>query len=281
MIIDFHTHIFPEQFRNHRGEIAARDKTFRTLFTSTNSRMASVEELIGAMDESGIDISVVMGMGWENMDVCKVSNDYIIEAVHKFPRRLKGFCSVSPNWGGKAIEEIHRCVDSGLTGVGELHPDSQGFDISDKKLMQPLIDEARELTIPIVIHSSEPVGHDYPGKGRVTPDMLYKLALNFPDARLVFAHWGGGLPFYGLMPEVSELMKNVFFDTAASPFLYKEEIFRSVTDIIGYDKVVFGTDFPLVEQNRVIRQLMDACIPNEAKEAILYKNGLNVLGMSS
>ena len=146
--------------------------------------------------------------------------------------------------------------------------------------MQPLIDEAREQTMPIVIHASEPVGHDYPGKGRVTPDMLYKLALNFPEARLVFAHWGGGLPFYGLMPEVPDLIKNVFFDTAASPFLYKEEIFRSVTNIIGYDRVVLGTDFPLLDQNRVIRQLINACISDDAKEAILYKNGLNILGIS-
>lgn len=280
MIIDFHTHIFPEQVRNHRKEIAAKDKTFRSLFSSTNSRMVSAEELVAAMDESGVDISVVMGIGWENMDVCKVSNDYIIEAIHKFPMRLKGFCSVNPIYGEEAIEEIHRCADYGLTGIGELHPDSQGFDISDKKLMGPLIDKARELTMPIVIHSSEPVGHDYPGKGSVTPDLLYKLALNFPEARLVFAHWGGGLPFYELMPEVPDLMKNVFFDTAASPFLYKEEIFRSVTNIIGYDRVVFGTDFPLLEQNRVIRQLINAGISDEAKEAIFYKNGLNVLGIS-
>ncbi len=280
MIIDFHTHIFPEEVRNHRKEIIGRDKTFRSLFSSTSSRMASAEELIDAMDESGVDISVVMGIGWENMDVCKVSNDYMIEAVHKFPKRLEGFCSVNPIWGEAAVEEIHRCVDQGLTGIGELHPDSQGFDISDKKLMQPLIDEAREQTMPIVIHASEPVGHDYPGKGRVTPDMLYKLALNFPEARLVFAHWGGGLPFYGLMPEVPDLIKNVFFDTAASPFLYKEEIFRSVTNIIGYDRVVLGTDFPLLDQNRVIRQLINACISDDAKEAILYKNGLNILGIS-
>ena len=84
----------------------------------------------------------------------------------KHPGRLLGFCSVNPAWGEGAVKEVQRCAESGLRGVGELHPDTQGFDITDKSLMEPVMVAAGELGLPMVVHTSEPVGHRYPGKGQ-------------------------------------------------------------------------------------------------------------------
>ena len=105
-----------------------------------------------------------------------------------------------------------------MKGIGELRPDMQLFDFRDDIVMEPIIEVMRKHKLILVTHVSEPVGHDYPGKGTITPDILYPFFAAFPDLTVVCAHWGGGLPFYALMPEVKKAMSNVFFDTAASPF---------------------------------------------------------------
>ncbi len=72
-----------------------------------------------------------------------------------------------------------------------------------------------------------------PGKGRTPLDRFYELILSFPKLTILLAHWGGGLPFYELMPEVAKAMANVYYDTAASPFLYSTKIYATVSEIVG------------------------------------------------
>ena len=143
--------------------------------------------------------------------------------------------------------------------------------------MKPLMDKCIALNLPVLIHASEPLGHDYPGKGNTTPDVLYKFISNFPDSVIILAHFGGGLPFYNFMPEVSKAMKNVFFDTAAVPFIYDSDLFNVIDKIIGNDKVIFGTDFPLMEQSRVYNEILKSNLSNTIKTGILYDNGLKLL----
>jgi len=126
-------------------------------------------------------------------------------------------------------------------------------------------------------HSSEPVGHQYNGKGSITPDVLYSFILNFPDLKLVCAHWGGGLPFYGLMPEVAKALSNVFFDTAATAFLYRPQIFEEVSKIVGSDKILFGTDYPLIPQERIAAQVQSIGLAGEIKAKILGGNAQRLL----
>ena len=153
----------------------------------------------------------------------------------------------------------------------------QGFDLDDKKTMKPVVDTMLKHNLIFLTHSSEPVGHEYSGKGSITPDILYSFITAFPNLKLVCAHWGGGLPFYALMPEVAEALANVFFDTAATVFLYKPEIFEQVSRIIGSDKILFGTDYPLMHQNRVLAQIQSAQLPEEDKARILGANAQKLL----
>ena len=279
MIIDFHTHIFPPYLRERREELLPRDQTLTTLYSDSRARMASAEELVSTMDGAGIDVSVALGIGWNDLELCRMANDYVIEAVQRFPLRLKGYCAVNPRWGAAAVAEVERCARAGLVGIGELHPDTQGFDLGDSEVMAPLVEAAVSLGMPILTHASEPVGHLYAGKGHTTPEMLCRFIDSFPDATLICAHWGGGLPFYALMPEVSRALQRVYFDTAASPFLYRPEVFPVVAGLVGANKVVLGTDYPLIEQNRLIRQVIEAPISDEAKEGILYANAARLLGI--
>ncbi len=95
----------------------------------------------------------------------------------------------------------------------------QQFHLADKELMTPIVAALQQHRLILLTHASEPVGHLYAGKGDCTPDVLYSLAVRFPELTIICAHWGGGLPFYALMPEVKKPLGQVYFDSAASPYL--------------------------------------------------------------
>jgi predicted TIM-barrel fold metal-dependent hydrolase len=279
MVIDSHCHILPPGFEQRRAELVARDATFATLFSRPGAPMATAEALIDAMDRAQVSRAVVMGMGWCDRALTEEVNDYIVESAARYPDRLSGFCSVNPAWGDGAAAEMERCAAAGLRGVGELHPDTQEFDITDKLGLAPVMDTARRLGLPVLVHSSEPVGHLYPGKGRTTPGKLYRFIENFPETPVICAHWGGGLPFYAMMPEVPKVLRNVYFDMAASPFLYRPEVVATVAGLVGADKVLFATDYPLVQQGRLMRQVEESGLDSSDREAILGGNAARLLGL--
>lgn len=279
-VIDFHTHIFPTWIRDDRQRYAERDATFGAMYADPKSKMATADDLISAMNEDGVHMSVVIGVGCADEGMTRDLNDYIIESVAKYPTRLMGFGGVNPRWGSSSVVEVRRCYEAGLVGIGELHPDTQRFDLSDKKTMEPIMGTAREENLIVSTHSSEPVGHLYPGKGTVTPNILWQLVQNFPDNILVLAHWGGGLPFYALMPEVKKTLGNVYFDTAASSFLYNEKVFQIMPSIMGWDRVLLGSDYPLLRAGRLLKEIDVSTASDSDKKAVRGNNAAYLLGIS-
>ncbi len=279
MYIDFHTHIFPPHIRENPGKYVESDPSFATMYSSPKAKMISAEELVESMDREGIDVSVVTNIGWRTHELCVETNSYILEAIAKYPKRLVGFCTVQPLSLEAALSEIERCARAGARGIGEMRPDTQLLNTGDEEIMIPFISALVRNKLILLTHSSEPVGHQYPGKGMVTPGMLYPLITGFPDLVLVCAHWGGGLPFYGLMPEVKKAMANTYFDTAASPFLYSPRIYRQVSQIVGAEKILFGTDYPLMRQSRVIKDIRFAGLSPEEEELIFSGNARRLLNI--
>ncbi len=279
MIIDFHTHVFPPRIKKNRSRYTDNDPCFAVLYSSKDARLATADELIDSMDKAGIDLSVIANIGWLTHELCVETNDYILESIARYPRRLVGFCAVQPRSPEAAAAEIERCVGGGARGIGELRPDMQLFDLRDEEMMQPFVEVITKHRLILMTHTSEPVGHDYPGKGIITPDMLYPFITSFPDVTTVCAHWGGGLPFYALMPEVKQALKNVFFDTAASPFLYHPQIYNQVARLIGAEKILFGSDYPLLPQSRLLQEIDSAELPEEAKNLILSGNARRLLNI--
>jgi len=277
VVIDFHTHIFPPWVKERRGEYVERDRCFSLLYSQQKAKLATAEELIASMDEARVDLSVVLNIGWASHELCVETNDYILDSVSRYPDRLIGFCSVQPKAGDAATVELERCAKAGAEGIGEMRSDVQGFNLADKEMMKPVADAVVEHNLVFLTHSSEPVGHQYSGKGSITPDVLYSFILNFPDLKLVCAHWGGGLPFYGLMPEVAKALSNVFFDTAATAFLYRPQVFEEVSNIVGSDKILFGTDYPLIPQKRITAQIQSLGLTEEIKAKILGGNAQRLL----
>ena len=279
MIIDFHAHIFPPWLIEQRARYLERDATFGQLYADPKAKMATSEDLIRAMDEDGVDKTVVMGIGWTDYELAQEANSYIIESVRAYPERLVGFAGISPKWGFRAATEAERCAGAGLRGIGELHPDSQGFDLGNYEVMAPLMDVADKHNLIVTTHSSEPVGHTYQGKGQTRPDVLWQFIQNFPSNTIVCAHWGGGLPFYALMPEVKEALANVYFDTAASPFLYTPDVFETVARLVGADKILMGSDYSLLRARRLIRQVAESGLSDADKDAVLGGNAARLLDM--
>ena len=99
MIVDSHVHIFPPRMIAARGELAALDATFAEMYSDPAARMATAEELVAAMDEDGVDVSVAMGIGWADPDLARESNEYIAEAAARHRGRVIGFGSVNPRRG--------------------------------------------------------------------------------------------------------------------------------------------------------------------------------------
>jgi len=279
MIIDFHTHVLPPQIKKNRGKYVDADPCFAILYSDSKAKLATADELIASMDKDGIDVSVIVNHSWTTHDLCIETNDYILESIARYPDRLIGFCNIQPNSYEAALAELERCAKSGVRGVGEISPDMQLFDLWDEEFMKPLIEVMTKHNLILLTHASEPVGHEYPGKGNVTPGMLYPFITSFPDLTVVCAHWGGGLPFYALMPEVKQAMTNVFFDTAASPLLYSPQVYNEVVQLSGADKIIFGSDYPLIEPNRLLKEIASLDLPEEAKSLILSGNARRLLGI--
>ena len=279
MIIDFHTHVFPPQMKKNRNKYIERDPCFAILYSDSKAKIATADELIASMDEGGVDISVILNIGWTTHELCVETNDYIIDSVSRYPQRLVGFCAVQPQSPKAAVAEIERCAKAGIRGVGEMRPDIQLFDLGDEVVMEPMVEVLKKHQLVLLLHASEPVGHDYPGKGGITPDMLYPFITSFPDLTIVCAHWGGGMPFYALMPEVKQAISNVYFDTAASPFLYTPDVYNQVIQLVGADKILFGSDYPLLAQRRLLEEIKALDLAEETKNLMLSGNALRLLGI--
>ena len=281
MIIDFHTHVFSPEIKKNRSKYIDSDPCFAILYSTPDARLATADELIASMDKEGVDTSVIVNIGWATHELCVETNDYILESVARYPERLVGFCAVQPNSYDAASAEIERCAKAGIRGGGEMRPDIQLFDLWDEAVMAPLIEVIRKHNLILLTHASEPVGHDYPGKGAITPDVLYPFIASVPDVPVVCAHWGGGLPFYALMPEVARVMGNVFFDTAASPLLYNSQVYNQVVQLVGGDKIILGSDYPLLTQGRLLKEFRSLDLPEEMKSMILCGNAQRLLGVKS
>jgi predicted TIM-barrel fold metal-dependent hydrolase len=277
MIIDFHTHVFSPKVKNNRSKYVEADPSFALLYSSKKAALATADELIDSMDRDGVDMAVILNIGWTTHELCVETNDYIMESIARYPDRLIGFAAVQPQSAEAAVSEIERCAQGGIKGIGELRPDMQMIDLSDASIMEPFIEALIKNGMILLTHSSEPVGHQYPGKGSVTPEVLYYMIQSFPELTLVCAHWGGGLPFYAMMPEVRKGMENVFFDTAASPYLYSPQIYNVVSRLVGSERILFGSDYPLLPQSRFIKEIDSLELSREARDLILSGNSRRLL----
>jgi predicted TIM-barrel fold metal-dependent hydrolase len=265
-IIDAHVHLYPPEVNRDPGTWAVvngethwaelclrRRKNARPVQT-----FPSVDQLLRDMDAAGVAKAVLLGWYWENHESCVAQNKFYADCIRAHPERLAAFATVQPRAGAVAFEEAVRAMDDGLVGFGEISPHSQRFAIDDP-IWRQILTLAAEWKVPVNLHVTDPASRVYPGRVETPLVDFIQLAKDFPATTFILAHWGGGLAW---SPEASPL-SNVWFDTAASPLLYGPDVWRKTPN----DRVLFGSDFPLVLYPRTETAPGFGGLIEEAKQA--------------
>ncbi len=274
MIIDAHVHILPDRVRDRLSSVAARDPWFAACH-ARGERTASMESLLTSMDEHGVDRAVCFSWPFADAATCAEANDYVAAAVRRHPDRLTGFGVVQPGDPGAAAE-VTRCARLGLVGIGEMNADAQGWDLLDGTLA-PVVRASVDAGMPWTLHCSEPVGRRYPGKGTSTPDRVVDFAARHAELTLICAHLGGGLPLFAHIPEIRRACERLYFDTAAQPFVYEPSIYRALVDGIGAERILLGSDHPLLDVPRYLTALATSGIDEAAQTLISSANAARLL----
>jgi len=277
VIIDFHTHIFPPEVRERREEFLERDPTFAEMYADPKAKVATAEDLLASMDGAGVDVSVALGFAWGEHDLCARHNDYLLAAAAKSNGRIVPFSTV--NMGDdRAVDEIERCAAVGAKGLGELRPESQAWDLNGER-GERLASLAREHSLVLLFHVTEVGGHEYPGKEGLQLGAFYRFAFEHPDLAIVGAHLAGGLPF--AMPQSPQVSLTAFADTAARRFLYPETAYRDVIARWSAERLLLGSDFPLISQRTQVGEVRTLVGGEQARSLVLGGNAVRLLGLKS
>jgi predicted TIM-barrel fold metal-dependent hydrolase len=295
MIVDAHTHVFPPAVRDRREAIVASEPAFAEIYGDATAKMATAGELLQEMDASGVDCAVICNFAWQSESLVDETNDYILGAAAASKGRLIPFVAVSlagaGRHGGADVEEavgerkadarakIRQLSMDGARGIGELRPEHSGYDLGNSDEADVLNWAASAFDLPLLCHVSEPVGHHYAGKRGLSLESLYAFARAAAGVTVVAAHWGGGLPFYTLMPEVREVLANMYFDTAAGHLLYDPAIYRHVIDLVGAERILWGSDYPLTSQAKALERTRAASLRDDELAAILGGNVAALLSL--
>ncbi|MBQ9882146.1 MAG: amidohydrolase family protein [Synergistes sp.] len=264
MIIDFHTHIFPDKMADAAMEKLASNASEKYYAPAKASALTEI------MDRAGVDKSVVL-----NIATKESQHENILRFAKKTDsERLIAFGSVLP-FSVSALEYVWKISDEELKGM-KFHPTLQRCDADDERIF-PVYDLARALNLVIVFHS----GWDpsYPDEMRTSPQMLIRILKNFPGLKIVAAHLGG----LHIAREVYETLAgkaDLYFDTAftADPWLDRE-MFRSMIRRHGAERILFGSDYPWHLPQMELELIESIGISDEEKKLILGENAARLLGL--
>ena len=250
---------------------------FESLRRWTNSldvpETIPVQFTLAAMDAARVDVGVICA--WYGPDGPLIDNDEVAALVAAHPKRFVGLASVDLRRPVAAVHELRRAVkELGLVGLRVL-PWLWQLP-ADDRLMYPLYVECVELGIPFCLQ----VGHTGPLRpsefGRPIP-YLDRVALDFPDLVIVAGHIG--YPWTREMIALAEKYPNVYIDTSAyKPKRYPPELVSWMRKR-GRDKVLFGTNWPMIPPANCLAQLDVLELDDQAKERFLSGNAIEVFGL--
>jgi predicted TIM-barrel fold metal-dependent hydrolase len=288
-VIDSHVHLYPKEVDIDPGVWAAAKEEKHWALLCTRRRrdgrpvqsLPTLDGLLQAMDAGGIARAVLLGWYWEKHDTCAWQNRFYAECVRAHPDRLSAFATFHPAAGrAVVIEELRRAQGEGLIGIGELSPHSQGFRVDDPVFGEALA-LAAELNMPVNVHASDPESRRFPGWVETPAEDFVWLARLFPRTNFVLAHWGGML---AVRDATLREFANVYYDTAASPLMYAAGVWSRVVPVLGAERVLFGSDFPLNLYPRVSVAAEMARFATEARDAgmgpeVMGGNAARLLGI--
>ena len=263
MLIDFHTHCFPDKIAESAVKKLAYDAGGLERYTD-----GTVDGLKKLMRESGVDAAVVLNIATNTHQMQNVNN---FAASINNEKDIFAFGSVFPK-SPDALDELERIKALGLRGV-KFHPEYQSFFVDDEK-MKPIYKKISELGLITVFHAGEDYGFAPPV--RCTPERMRR-ALKWFDSPVVAAHWGG----LGYAAEVAEKLcgLDIYFDVSFGYAQLSRENAKRIVEKHGAEKLLFGTDAPW-QTAQMEHRLLDTLELSDAEKEMIYSgNAKKLLGI--
>ena len=267
MIIDMHTHIFPDTMAE--GALTKLSAIGGIPVCSDGTARGLLDNMI----KSGVDYSVVLNVATNPAQVDNV-NAFAVQTREK-QEKLIPFGSLHPRSEG-VRETVKKLKDSGIKGI-KLHPDYVRTAVDDSGF-DHIFKAAAEMDMPVVIHA----GWDFisPDFVHASPEAILRVLERYPGLKLICAHFGG----YMLWDEVRRKLcgKNVYFDTALACGRFGMTREKAEDIIASHDgeKILFGSDLPWCGSGEVIDFIHSLNITEEQKERIFYKNAQKLLNLT-
>jgi uncharacterized protein len=273
-VIDAHTHLFPADVIKMRARIAATDVRFSLLYANPKARMVDETELTRYLTEEQIDRAVITAFPFKDKGLITICNDYVLDVARRNPKLIP-FAIVDVEDETFALTEAERSFQLGARGIGELAFYESGFGEKERKGLDVIAAYAQKNGLPLMIHVNEQVGHAYHGKTKMDFHELVTFVETHPGLVTILSHLGGGICFYEFMPEIKKAFARVYYDLAAVPLLYAKEIYGFVTQCMP-DKVLFGSDYPLLSYKRYARDM--GFLEEEGRQKLLHLNSRHLFG---
>ncbi len=263
MLIDFHTHAFPDKIAE-RAILSLHQKSGLPPFT--NGTLADTDL---KMREWGVDLRVMLSIATNPKQQTNVNN-FAIQANER--DGVAAFGSVHPQ-STDALEELERIRAAGLKGI-KLHPEYQDFNIDDKSVY-PIYRKCIELGLIIVFHTGRDLG--YPNSLKASPDGILRLADSFCDGKFVLAHFGSSMMEHQVLEKLAGCP--FYMDTAFSAGYTDPDIACEIVNKHGAHRILFASDCPWAS-SRVTYDFINALdLTRQQKDMIFYQNAVKLLDL--
>lgn len=264
MLIDFHTHAFPDKIAE-RAILSLSEKAKIPYFT-----VGTLDDTDAKMREWGVDMRVMLSIATNIKQQTNVNN-FAIEADRR--DNIIAFGSVHPQ-AENALEELERIKSAGLRGI-KLHPEYQEFNIDDESVY-PIYKKCIELGLIVSFHTGRDLG--YPDSLRASPDRILRVAERYPQGKFVLAHFGSSM----MEREVLDTLAGncpYYMDTAFSAGHTDPDIALAIIRKHGADKILFASDCPWSSSKETYDFINSLDLTVDEKDKIFYKNAVSLLGL--
>ena len=278
-IIDTHCHQPTEEFLHDAGGLMMEDAAEKF---GSSIETDTYDNLIEEYHEVGIGKTVLLGWDAEtNTGNPPVPNDYVAEVRDEYDDFFVGFASVDP-LKDDCVEEAERAVkDLGLSGF-KFQQIAQGFDPSDPE-HEELFSTIEDLGVPVVFHGgNSTLGAGAPGGRGLkikygNPMLIDDVAAEHPDLQILLAH--PAFPWEKEQLAICQQKGNVYMDLSGWMPRYIDDQVLHYAKTLLQDKVMFGTDYPMIEPAPWLEQFDELDFPEEVQRKILWENAEQLLGL--
>jgi predicted TIM-barrel fold metal-dependent hydrolase len=240
------------------------------------------EEMLRRMDEAGIEIAFLIAakIGRKGLPgTYHLPYELVVDAVNAHPDRFYGLAGIDPFEGMNGVRALERAVtEFGFIGA-HLYP--HWFELApDHAKYYPFYAKCVELGVPIQMQVGQSLVYspENPMRSVSQPITLDTVACDFPELKLIGIHIG--IPWHDEMIAMSWKHKNVFIGCDAHAPKYWPESFVRYINTYGQDKVLFGTDFPVIDFGRAMDEIAALNLREEPLAKLLRYNAERVYGLS-